>query len=236
MRNPSSSPLFSFFEDAASRPISRRGFILLSAAGVACLRAGGACAAESLQTPSLGFGPDPGERDRVLVAYATRMGSTVGVAEAIGQELCAAGASAEVRPLRGELDPSGYRAVVLGSAIRMGAVLPELTDFLEKRQAELARVPTAVFVVCMTLAEDTTANRAKVRAYLDPVRAKLNPVAEGHFAGRMEYAKLPFFARMMIKYMVRPPEGDFRNWSAIQAWPSTLPSSFTGKPLAAGEY
>ena len=139
------------------------------------------------------------------------------VAEAIGQVLCEAGAAVDVRLAKEVTDLSPYRAVVVGSGIRVGKWLPEAVQFVERYQEALSRVPVAYFLVCLTLKEDTEENRRTVAAYLDPVRDLVQPVDVGLFAGVMDYAKLPFILRLMMKAM-KSPKGDFRNWEAIRAW------------------
>jgi menaquinone-dependent protoporphyrinogen oxidase len=54
----------------------------------------------------------------MLVTYATRIGSTAGVAEAIGRELTARGALVDVLPMEAVEEIAPYQAVVAGSAIR----------------------------------------------------------------------------------------------------------------------
>ena len=55
---------------------------------------------------------------RILVAYASRGGSTAGVAEAIGQTLAAGGSEVDVRSMTEIDDVTAYQAVVAGSAIQ----------------------------------------------------------------------------------------------------------------------
>ena len=54
---------------------------------------------------------------RVLVTYASRMGSTAGIGEAIAERLRAAGLDVTVVPVSHAPDPEGFDAVVCGSAI-----------------------------------------------------------------------------------------------------------------------
>ena len=61
----------------------------------------------------------------ILVTYASRTGTTAGVAEAIGQTLAESGMQVEVLPMREVRDLSPYRAVVAGSAIQGSYWLPE---------------------------------------------------------------------------------------------------------------
>ena len=159
--------------------------------------------------------------DRILVAYATRAGSTAEIAKAIGKALSDSGAAVDVCPVKDIHDLSPYRAVVVGSPVRMGRWLPEALTFLKAHQAELSRVPVACFVTCVTLTSNTVENRRTVDAYLDPVRAILRPVSIGLFAGAMDGSKLSFLDRLMMK-ATKIPEGDFRKWDEIHLWGESL--------------
>lgn len=159
---------------------------------------------------------------RILVAYATRAGSTAEVADRIGGILAKRGAVADVKPLGDVGTVENYHAVVIGSAVRAGRVLPEARDFVLANRSALRKVPTALFVVCMTLKDDTPENRKVVDAYLDPLRAEVTPVASGLFAGRLDYSRLGFFTRLVAKYMANAPEGDYRDWRAIEQWAENI--------------
>ena len=155
---------------------------------------------------------------KILVAYATKAGSTAEVAAEIGRVIeSKGGCQVDVRPVGKLNGVDGYDAVVIGSAIRAGKWLPEATKFVEKHRDTLGRVPVALFTVCLTLSEDTEENRRTVAAYLDPVCEIVQPVEVGLFAGVMDYSKLPFILRLMMKAM-KSPQGDFRDWEAIRAW------------------
>ena len=88
---------------------------------------------------------------KFLVTYASRFGSTEGVAQAIGKTLSENGMNVDVLPMREVKDLSAYQGVVAGSAINAGAWLPEAMQFMQTHRAELARKPFAAFLVCMTL-------------------------------------------------------------------------------------
>jgi menaquinone-dependent protoporphyrinogen oxidase len=157
----------------------------------------------------------------ILVAYASKCGSTGEVAEVIGQVLCDNGAKADVRLAKDVTDVSGYQAVVVGSAIRAGRWLPEAVKFVETHRDALNQMPVAYFTVCMTMQEDTEENRREVMGYLDPLREVVQPRDVGLFAGAMDYSKLAFVFRMVIKGM-KVPEGDFRDWDSIRDWAANV--------------
>ena len=138
---------------------------------------------------------------KILVAYATRAGSTGEVAQAVAEALRTRGGgeTVDVIPVNEVTDLSPYWAVIIGSAIRYGKWLPEAVDFVAKNQAALAKAPTAFFLVSGYLKDDTPEMRARVSGFLDPVRKILQPDKEGLFAGKTG-------------------KGDWRNWDQIRAW------------------
>jgi menaquinone-dependent protoporphyrinogen oxidase len=164
--------------------------------------------------------------NKILVTYASRTGSTVGVAEAIGQTLAESGAEVEVRPMEEVKDLAPYRAVVAGSAIQNKQWLPEAMQFMRTHQATLAQKPFAIFLVCMTLAIADGKYREHVADFLQPVRALVKPVSEGLFAGVLDISKVPSFRdRLMFRLSVIFgvwSEGDHRDWNAIRAWADSI--------------
>ena len=170
------------------------------------------------------FGETHTQRRRVLVAYASRCGSTGSVAEAIGHVLCGMGASVDVRLVENVKDLSLYQAVIVGSAIRRGKWLPEATAFVKSNQDTFSRLPIAYFVVCLTMKDDTAENRDKVLAYLDPVRndtPRLRPAGVGLFPGVLDFGKLSFVNQSIFKAK-GVSEGDYRNLAAEKGWASNV--------------
>ena len=61
----------------------------------------------------------------VLVAYASKHGSTQGIAERITEKLRQLGKEVEAQPMDAVEDPRRYEAFVIGSAIYYGSWLKE---------------------------------------------------------------------------------------------------------------
>ena len=155
--------------------------------------------------------------NKILVAYASKAGSTIEIATHVAEKIAENGKPVDVLPVNKVEDLTKYQSVILGSAIRIGAVLPEVSKFIESNKDILMTKSLNVFVVCMTLNEDNEENRNIVSGYLEPIRKLVHPATEGLFAGVMDLTKLNLLERLMMKSM-KTPQGDFRNWEKIDTW------------------
>jgi menaquinone-dependent protoporphyrinogen oxidase len=164
--------------------------------------------------------------NKILVAYASRTGSTAGVAEAIGKTLAEGGAQVDVRPMEKVDDVTPYDAVVAGSAIREGKWLPEAMEFMQTNRAALKQKSFATFTVCMTMSMKNGQYREAVAKWLEPVHALVKPLSEAYFAGMLDISKVPTLRnRLMFRISVLMgvwKEGDNRDWNAIRAWAKAL--------------
>ena len=164
------------------------------------------------------------QKPKILVVYASRCGSTGGVAGAIGGTLCDRGASVDVLRVESVSDLTPYQGVIIGSAIRSDHWLPEASAFVEQNQEVLNRLPVAYFLTCLTLAKKTKENRKKALDYMAPLREKVPnviPVDTGLFAGVLAYDKLSFMVQMVMKIKMKSrdvAEGDYRDFKSIRAW------------------
>jgi menaquinone-dependent protoporphyrinogen oxidase len=159
----------------------------------------------------------------VLVAYGTKHGSTIEVAEAIAAALRNSGhevdvaAAADVRAL------DGYRAVVLGAALYMGRLHQDAAGFLKRHLHALKEMPLAVFAMGpKTMAEADVASSRKQLDHALAAVPELTPVAVAIFGGVVDPSKLRFpFKRM--------PASDARDWDAIGAWSREVSVLFANK-------
>lgn len=207
--------------------LSRRDFLKLS--GLALATSVVACSGlgyvatqpPQLSLPELNFGKENLMSKRILIAYASRAGSTAEIAAALGETLASRGFSVEVKPVKKVSSLDGYQAVILGSAIRMGNWLPEMVKFIQSNQATLNGLPAALFTVHMLNAGDDEASRAARAAYTAPVRALLPNAPEVFFTGVMDFSRLSLLDRF-IASLVKAVESDQRDWSAIRHWAETV--------------
>ncbi len=165
--------------------------------------------------------------NKILVTYASRAGSTAGVAEAIGKTLSEKGLQVDVLPMQEVRDLAPYRAVVAGSAICGQKWLPEAMQFMSDHRSELSCKPFASFMVCITLSMASAGQYLEgLKAWMNPVRALVHPVSEGYFAGALDFSKLPFsfnvLAMRLVVLLGVWKEGDHRDWAAIHAWTESL--------------
>ncbi len=155
----------------------------------------------------------------VLVAYASKHGSTQEIAQRIAEHLRQLGIQAEARPLEEVSDPGSYEALVIGSAIYYGSWMKEATEWVHRNQAVLAKLPVWLFSVgpLGTEVEDAEQQPKEMAEFQQAIRPREQRV----FFGALDHQRLSFAERMVVK-AVRAPEGDFRDWEAIDAWSASI--------------
>jgi menaquinone-dependent protoporphyrinogen oxidase len=157
----------------------------------------------------------------ILVADATRTGSTAEVAEAIARGLCDAGLDADVHPVADIDTLNGFDGAVLGSAVRCAAWLPEMLDFLKSRKKVLSTPPVAFFTMYILALGDDPAAKAERTKYTTKARKYVQPIEEIIFEGMVDVSRLSFFDRLAVQF-VKSPVGDRRDWKQIGKWADAL--------------
>jgi menaquinone-dependent protoporphyrinogen oxidase len=158
----------------------------------------------------------------VLVAYASKYGSTREVAQAVAKRLEERGVATEVRPARDVSGVEQYEAVVLGTAFYFFSMLGEAKRFLRRHAAHLPRDRFAMFG--MGPVEDEPEQFDGLRDQIAKGLAKfpgLEPAAIGVFGGVLVHDRLRFPDNMPAMKAV--PENDLRDWEAIGDWADRLP-------------
>jgi menaquinone-dependent protoporphyrinogen oxidase len=164
---------------------------------------------------------------RVLVTAASRHGSTAEIADRIGgalRDALSGGAQVDVRPADDVTTVDGYDAVVLGSAVYMGRWLDGARRLAETHASALSSRPVWLF---------------SSGPIGDPPKPDEEPVDVAHvvtatgarahevFAGRLDRHRLGF-AEKAVVLAFRVPDGDFRDWAAVDAWANGIAGELRG--------
>jgi menaquinone-dependent protoporphyrinogen oxidase len=158
----------------------------------------------------------------VLVAYASKHGSTAQVAEVIAASLGAQRLEVDVRRADEVEDVARYAGVVLGGALYMGRLHRDARRFLRRHREPLASLPFAVFAMGPKTLDpkDVASSRAQLDHALERV-SEVAPFTVAVFGGVVEPKELDFpFNRM--------PASDARDWDAIHAWAGEVAARFSG--------
>jgi menaquinone-dependent protoporphyrinogen oxidase len=158
----------------------------------------------------------------VLVAFATRYGSTREVADAIGAALREKGLTVDIQPARAVRSLEAYNAVVLGAPLYMFRWHADALRFLSRHRQALAARPTAVFALGPF--HDDEKERRQAREQLDKALTKyawFAPKAVEVFGGKFDPARLDF-PYNLIRPLKQMPASDARDWAAIGAWAGSL--------------
>lgn len=166
---------------------------------------------------------------RILLTYASRRGSTAEAADTIASVLRDQGSDVVVLPVRKVRSVSGYDAVILGTAIRAEKPLSGAVRFVSRFGPELSEVPVALFVLCLTMMDDTAETRKKVTSWVYPLVTGMRPRTFGLFAGAAERHRLGFFLSCILSKILSQEGrelGDYRDWSKIRVWAESLSEAF----------
>jgi menaquinone-dependent protoporphyrinogen oxidase len=156
---------------------------------------------------------------KVLVVFASRMGSTGEIAATIGKQLTSRGFEVDVRPAWQAHDARNYDAVIVGSAIYLRHWDRQALEYLQAQAPDLAERPTWLF-------QSGPCGPATEIAHTDAPRAVVKfcqeiGIAEPTtFGGNLDPAKANgLLARLVSRGDLA---GDFRNWAQIRAWAESV--------------
>ena len=153
-------------------------------------------------------------QEQVLVAFATRHGSTREIAQAVAEVIRETGAEVDLMAADQVTDVEPYRAVLLASPIYGDKLLDPAVEFVRRFQEPLKSKRVAYALNGLTLRQDTPENRAKMRATIAHLPL-VSLVDVGLFGGTGKH--LPWLMRLGLRLMGMPPR-DLRDWEAIRAW------------------
>lgn len=162
----------------------------------------------------------------VLVAFATKHGSTSEIAEAVAATLRDAGLEADVRSARDVPTIAPYDAVILGSALYSAHWQRDANRFVKRHLVELQKRPVWLFSsgpLDHSAEFDDISLTEHVAPAVEPIGAR------GHrtFGGRLLEGTPGIDASMIATHRV----GDYRNWAHIEAWAQEIAAALaSGAP------
>ena len=172
--------------------------------------------------------------DRVLVVHASSGGSTRSVADFIATRLRVRGLVADVCAVDERPDLGRYDAVVLGSAVRNGALLPAAEHFVLSNADVLRVMPVWLF----SLGISPSLRGPVGRLLRDAVPSRIAEMCEligprdyHAFAGVVPRAGAPLAARFLL-WLCGGRYGDLRDWPAIDAWAAGIGKHLHGAVAA----
>lgn len=163
----------------------------------------------------------------VLIAYATRSGSTGEVAEAVAGELREARLTVEVSRMRDLKSIEDCDAVILGAPLYMGRLPGEVHRFLARNRKALHEARNWFFVLGPVgrEAKEFATARAQAEKYLAKY-AWLEPEELEVFGGKFDVNKMPFpfsLARHLPAFPAKNmPATDCRDWDEIRGWAAAI--------------
>ncbi|MCK9462931.1 MAG: flavodoxin domain-containing protein [Proteobacteria bacterium] len=142
---------------------------------------------------------------KTLIAYATRYGCARKAAEALRDLM---GGEVTLVDLKedGDPDPGPFDAVIVGGSIQAGSVQRRVRAYCEKRSAELLGKRLGLYLCCMYEGEVA----AKQLADAFPERLRNHATASGLFGGELDFERIGFVARLVVKKVAGVTESVFR--------------------------
>jgi menaquinone-dependent protoporphyrinogen oxidase len=166
---------------------------------------------------------------RVLVAYASKHGSTAEIAQSVAdgirhglgfpaappvEELELVAPTVDVWSIEDAPEPGDFDAVVIGSALYVGRWMHSALSYLHEHTNALAGVPVWLFssgpIGHMGLSDEEPADLTEIR---EDIRVEGDII----FGGKLERHTLQL-AEKAVVVALRCPDGDFRDWDAIAEW------------------
>lgn len=170
---------------------------------------------------------------RILIAVASRHGSTTEIARRVGDRLAEAGHRCDVLELvhddqHDQHHDAVYDAYIVGSGIYEGHWLRQARNFVLRNASQLQHAPVFLFSSGpIGDSEHIGVDTAK----LDELSRACDAVEHHLFSGRLERSELGRLERWVVD-AVRAHDGDFREWSAIDAWATEIGARLSATRIA----
>lgn len=158
-------------------------------------------------------------KNKTLIAYASKHGSTAEIAERIKEILLGKNLAADLLPVEEVKELTSYDYIIVGSAVYIGQWQKKAAKFLKENKDLLTKKKVWFFSTGPT-GEGNPEELMKGWKFPESLQSTadlIKPVEIKLFGGALVESKLNTLEKMTIK-MVKAPMGDFRDWEDVEYW------------------
>jgi menaquinone-dependent protoporphyrinogen oxidase len=166
--------------------------------------------------------------NKILLAYATKYGSTKEVAEAVAKTLENKGLDVDMQQASQVRSVKEYNSVILGAPLYMYRWHKHAVQFLKRHEKMLKTMPVVVFATGPSFKGDEK-EWLETREQFSKELANFpwfKPIEVEVLGGKFDPANLGFPMKHFLKDL---PAADLRDWDAIAAWAAELAGKLQAK-------
>jgi len=160
---------------------------------------------------------------KVLVAYASKYGSTAEIARRIARVLKGDGHKVQLLDTGNVDQIDKFDAVVLGSAVYAGQWRKSAVELILSHESSLSGIPIWLFSSGPTGEGDPQEimNGWNFPDSLQAAASRIQPRDKAFFHGVLDSDQLSLPEKLIVKGL-GAPLGDFRDWEHIEAWAEAI--------------
>jgi menaquinone-dependent protoporphyrinogen oxidase len=167
--------------------------------------------------------PETRYERNVLVAYASKYGSTAEIAGRIARVLKGEGHRVQLRDASEVGQVAEFDAVVLGSAVYAGQWRKSAVELMLSNESSLSKIPVWFFSSGPTGEGKPAAlmNGWEFPDSLEQAARRIEPRGIEFFHGVLDPEQLSLPEKLIVKGL-GAPLGDFRDWEQIEVWAENI--------------
>jgi menaquinone-dependent protoporphyrinogen oxidase len=157
--------------------------------------------------------------EKVLVVYASRMGSTAEIAQEIADQLTKRGHDVDVFASTRAPDAPSYDAVIVGSGVYLNHWDKGALHYLQDQAPDLAERPTWLFQ-SGPCGSDDLSQHTKAPYRISQLCSEIGAHESKVFGGNLDPAHAVTW--LDRRFTAGANAGDYRNWDEIRAWADSI--------------
>jgi menaquinone-dependent protoporphyrinogen oxidase len=162
-------------------------------------------------------------RPRIVIATASKHGSTIAIAGAIAQEMSAPGATAIVCEPSDDVAFDGADGVIIGSAVYLGRWMRTARRLVKRQAPELSRLPVWLFSSGPVADEPEPGVDP---SELERLMSWSGAIEHREFGGRLDMESLGPI-EMLIATGAGVTDADHRDWTEVRSWAQSILQAVT---------